>query len=70
MTKYPFFIFYHTYYSNIPLLFRDFHKIRNVDGKHIRKAKKLFLSNFSNIANNEYKYTHSSGKTSFIDKND
>jgi hypothetical protein len=45
-------------------------KIKLVDEKHIKKAKKLILANFSNISNNfeiRYKYTHSCGKTSFID---
>ena len=45
-------------------------KIKNVDEKLIKKAKLLYLSNFSNISNNfeiRYKYNHSDGKSSFID---
>ena len=42
----------------------DFVTIKEVDAKHLKKARTLVLAKFSNLSyNNEnnYKYTHSSG---------
>ena len=57
-------------YESSKLCNYDFVKIKLVDEKHIKKAKRLMLSKFSNISNNSeirYKYTHECGKIRFID---
>ena len=57
-------------YESSKLCNYDFLKIKLVDEKHIKQAKRLILSKFSNISNNfeiRYKYTHSCGKSSFIE---
>ena len=57
-------------YESSKLINYEFEKIKQVDNKHVKKAKNLILANFSNLSHNDsiiYKYTHSSGKTSIID---
>jgi hypothetical protein len=57
-------------YESSKLCNYEFLKIKLVDEKHIKKAKRLMLSKFSNISNNleiRYKYTHACGNLSFIE---
>ena len=57
-------------YESSKLINYEFEKIKQVDNKHVKKAKNLILANFSNLSHNDsiiYKYTNSSGKTSIID---